>query len=129
MNGCLRHCRWQLETQWTAHFHLHTRVQVGRGRWEGVCPYPQLCLRLSFHGNRLRLETTGERNHGVCFSTSYELRFCHCLYMDIFKEYLGMLCAGGRLNGLWWKESAEADCFICALLRVSFHAIYYIQLE
>lgn len=34
--------------------------------------------------------------------------FCHCLYMDIFKKYPGKLCTVGRMNGLWWKQSAEA---------------------
>ncbi len=116
-----------LETQRTAHTYtcMHIIVyRLPRGGGEGVCPSPQLCLWLSYHGNRLWLETTGERNHGVCFITSYELRFCHCLYMDIFKEYPGELCTVGRVNGLWWT-TAETDCFIRrCFLQCSYYRVY-----
>lgn len=64
----------------TAHFHLyvHTLVQVARGRWKGGVPF-SIALSLVTMETRLWLETTGERNHGVCFTTSSELCFCHWL--------------------------------------------------
>lgn len=47
--------------------------------------------------------------------------------MDIFKEYPGELCTVGRVNGLWWTTSTEAetDCFIrrCSL-QCSYYRVY-----
>lgn len=98
----------------SAHFHLHTHthVQVARGRWEGGVPFStalspaELPWKQAMAGNNRRKKSWGLLHH------LHELRFCHCLYMDIFKEYPGKLCTVGKLNGLCWKQSTETEHII-----------------
>jgi len=52
-------------------------------------------------------------------------RFCHCLYMVVFKKYPGKLWTVGRLNGLWWKQltgSTKTGIFICECCNI---CLYY----
>jgi len=54
--------------------HAHAYSCTGcQGEVGGGVPFSTALSLLSYHGNRQWLETTGERNHGVCFTTSYEL--------------------------------------------------------
>lgn len=127
---CFHHGQWQLETQWTAHTFTCSRILMYRlpgGGGRGCA-----LLHSSVSG-RVTMETgygwkqQEKEIMGFASPPLMNSRFCHCLYMVVFKEHPCKLWTVGSLNGLWWIQSSEgvqrqAILFVNAVYNI---CLYY----